>query len=248
MVLKGKVSLITGASSGIGKAVALALAREGAKVAINYKSNLEGALEVEEKIKAMGRKAVVVRADVAKSDQVEQMVETVTGNFGEIDILVNNAGITKMGKVEEITEEDWDAVIDANLKGTFLCCRAVIRSMKRRKSGKIVNISSTAAKIGGTNSAASYAAAKGGVSSFTIHLAKEILPYNVSVNAVAPGGIDTPLLDIYGPEGKETLAKSSPLGLGRPEDVAEAVLFLVSEKADFITGEILDVNGGSLMD
>jgi len=120
--------------------------------------------------------------------------------------------------------------------------------MKRRKTGKIVNISSTAAKIGGTNSAASYAAAKAGVSCFTIHLAKEVLPYNICVNAVAPGAIDTPLLDIYGPKGKAILMRSTPRGLGQPEDVAEAVLFLVSERADFITGEILDVNGGSLMD
>jgi len=248
MALEGKVSLVTGASSGIGRAIALALAREGAKVAINYRSSKEGALEVEERIKAMEREAIVTQADVAKIDQVEQMVEMVIRNFGEIDILVNNAGITNMGKVEEITEEDWDEVIGVILKGTFLCCRAVIKSMKKRRTGKIVNISSAAAKIGGINSAASYSAAKAGVSCFTIHLAKEALPYNINVNAVAPGGIDTPMLDFYGPGKKEILAKSTPRGLGRPEDVAEAVLFLVSERANYITGEILDVNGGSVMD
>lgn len=248
MNLEGKVSLVTGASSGIGRAIALALAREGANVAINYKSNREGARGVENEIKAMGGGAMVVHADVARSGQVEEMVRTVEENLGEIDILVNNAGISKGGRVEEITEKDWNEVIDVNLKGTFLCCKAVIRTMKRRKAGKIVNISSTAAKIGGTNSAASYAASKAGVSCFTIHLAKEVLPYNICVNAVAPGAIDTPLLDIYGPKGKEILMKSTPRGLGRPEDVAEAVLFLVSERANFITGEILDVNGGSLMD
>jgi len=248
MTLEGKISLVTGASSGIGRAIALALAREGAKVAINYRSNKKGALDVKEKIKAMGREVIVTQADVAKSDQVEQMVKMVVKNFGEIDILVNNAGITKMGKVEEIREEDWDEVIAVILKGTFLCCRAVIRSMKKRRTGKIVNISSTAAKIGGINAAVSYSAAKAGVSCFTIHLAKELLSHNINVNAVAPGGIDTPLLDIYGPGKKEILAKSTPRGLGRPEDVAEAVLFLVSERANYITGEILDVNGGLVMD
>ncbi|MBW2122899.1 MAG: SDR family NAD(P)-dependent oxidoreductase, partial [Deltaproteobacteria bacterium] len=202
MSLEGKVSLVTGASSGIGRAIALALAREGTRVAVNYKTNREGAKRVEKEIRAMGGESLVVGADVSRSDQVEEMVEKVERGLGEIDILVNNAGIAKMGKVEEITEEDWDEVLDVNLKGTFLCCRAVIGGMKRRRNGKIVNISSTAAKIGGTNSAASYAAAKAGVSCFTIHLAKEVLPYNICVNAVAPGGIDTPLLDMYGPKGK----------------------------------------------
>jgi len=174
---------------------------------------------------------MVVKADVAKSDQVEQMIRMVVKNFGEIDILVNNAGITKMGKVEEIREEDWDEVINVILKGTFLCCKAVIKSMKKRRTGKIVNISSMA-----------------GVSCFTVHLAKEVLPYNINVNGVAPGCIDTPLLDTYGSENRDILAKSTPWGLGKPEDVAEAVLFLVSEKANYITGEILDVNGGLVMD
>jgi len=153
-----------------------------------------------------------------------------------------------VGRVEEIDEADWNEVIDVNLKGTFLCCKAVIRSMKKHRSGRIVNISSTAAKIGGTNAAASYTAAKAGVSGFTIHLAKEVHPYNILVNAVAPGAIDTQLLDSYGSEGREILRKSTPLGLGKPQDVAEAVLFLVSDRAEFITGEILDVNGGSVMD
>ena len=248
MSLERKVSLVTGASSGIGKAIAIALAREGAIVAINYKSNRDGAQKVEEKIKAMRREAMVVKADVAKSGEVEEMVRRVEENFGEIDILINNAGIHRGGKVEEITEEDWNETIDVNLKGTFLCCKAVIRSMKRRKMGKIVNISSTAAKIGASLAAASYSASKAGVSCFTIQLAKETLPYNICVNAVAPGAIDTPLLDKYGPKGKELLMKFTGGRLGRPEDVAEAVMFLVSERADFITGEILDVNGGSLMD
>jgi len=248
MSVSGKVALVTGSSRGIGKAIALALAREGTKVAVNYSKNLQQAIEVEKAIKAMGCEALVVGADVSKSDQVKQMVQSVRTNLGEIDILVNNAGITKMGKVEDINEKDWDEVMGTNLKGTFLCCKAVIRSMKKRKSGAIVNISSAAAKVGGINSAASYAVSKAGVSCFTIQLAKELLPDNIRVNAVAPGGIDTSLLDIYGPQGRDNLAKLTPLGLGRPEDVAEAVVYLASDRARYITGEILDVNGGILMD
>lgn len=248
MTLEGKISLVTGASSGIGRAIALALAREEAKVAINYRSNKKGALDVKEKIRATGREAMVIQADVAKSDQVEQMVKMVVKNFGEIDILVNNAGITKMGKIEEIKEEDWDEVIGVILKGTFLCCRAVIRSMKKRRTGKIVNISSTAAKIGGINAAVSYSAAKADVSCFTIHLAKELLSYNINVNAVALGGIDTPLLDIYGPGKKEILAKSTPRDWEDRKMLLKQCFFLVSERANYITGEILDVNGGLVMD
>ena len=248
MNLSGKVSLVTGASRGIGRAIALGLARQGAKVAVNYNKNLEEAQEVEKSIHAMNSEALTIRADVSKSDQVEQMIQSIRNNLGEIDILVNNAGITKGGKVEDIAEKDWDEVLNINLKGTFLCCKAVIRSMKKRKSGVIVNISSLAAKIGGINSGASYAVSKAGVSCLTIQLAKELLPYNIRVNAVAPGGIDTSMLDIYGPQGRDILAKSTPMGLGRPEDVAEAVVFLASENARYITGEILDVNGGVLMD
>lgn len=248
MGLSGKVSLVTGASRGIGKAIALALAREGAKVAVNYNKNLEEAQEVEKSIHAMDREALTIRADVSKSEQVEQMIQSVRSNLGEIDILVNNAGIATRGKVEEITEEEWDEVLNINLKGTFLCSKAVIPNMKERKSGVIVNISSIAAKIGGINSAASYSVSKAGISCLTIQMAKELLSYNIRVNAVAPGGIDTSMLDIYGPQGRDILAKSTPMGLGRPEDVAEAVVFLASENARYITGEILDVNGGVLMD
>ncbi len=154
MGLSGKVSLVTGASRGIGKAIALALAREGAKVAVNYNKNLEEAQEVEKSIHAMDREALTIRADVSKSEQVEQMIQSVRSNLGEIDILVNNAGIATRGKVEEITEEEWDEVLNINLKGTFLCSKAVIPNMKERKSGVIVNISSIAAKIGGINSEA----------------------------------------------------------------------------------------------
>ena len=248
MSLSEKVSLVTGASRGIGRAIALALAREGVKVAVNYNKSLEEAQEVEKSIHAMESEALTIRADVSKSEQVEEMIQSVRNNLGEIDILVNNAGITKGGKVEDIAEKDWDEVLNINLKGTFLCCKAVIRSMKKRKSGVIVNISSLAAKIGGINSGASYAVSKAGVSCLTIQLAKELLPYNIRVNAVAPGGIDTSMLDIYGPQGRDILAKSTPMGLGRPEDVAEAVVFLASENARYITGEILDVNGGTVMD
>ena len=176
------------------------------------------------------------------------MVETVRTKLGEIDILVNNAGIVNAGKIENIPEPEWDRVFAINLKGTFLCCQAVLPHMKQRKNGTIVNISSVSAKIGGVNSAASYAASKAGVSCFTIQLAKEALPFHIRVNAVAPGAIDTALLDVYGPGARDRLEKGTPLGLGKPEDIAEAVVFLVSDRARYITGEILDVNGGIVMD
>jgi 3-oxoacyl-[acyl-carrier protein] reductase len=196
----------------------------------------------------MGRKAVVVKADVSKKIQVARMIETVRTKLGDIDILVNNAGIVNSGKIENIPEAEWDRVFAINLKGTFLCCQAVLPLMKQRKSGTIVNISSVSAKIGGINSAASYAASKAGVSCFTIQLAREALPFLIRVNAIAPGAIDTALLDAYGPAARDSLAKATPLGLGQPEDIAAAVVFLVSDNARFITGEILDVNGGIVMD
>ena len=248
MSLSGKVALITGSAKGIGKAIALALAREGVKVAVNYSKSSHQANEVGRMIKSMGGIAYTVKADVSKKAQVVRMVETVRAKLGGIDILVNNAGIVNAGKIESIPEAEWDRVFAVNLKGTFLCCQAVLPSMKQRKSGTIVNISSVSAKIGGIHSAASYAASKAGISCFTIQLAKEALPYHIRVNAVAPGGIDTELLDVCGPRARGNLVKLTPLGLGRPEDIAEAVVFLVSDKARFITGEILDVNGGILMD
>jgi 3-oxoacyl-[acyl-carrier protein] reductase len=248
MSLTGKVALVTGSAKGIGKAVALALAREGANVAVNYRQSKAEAEEVRNLIKAMGRKAVMVKADVSKKTQVARMFETVRTKLGDIDILVNNAGIVNAGKIENIPEQEWDRVFAINLKGTFLCCQTVLPFMKQRKNGTIVNISSVSAKVGGVNSAASYAASKAGVSCFTIQLAKEALPFQIRVNAVAPGAIDTALLDVYGPGARDSLAKGTPLGLGKPEDIAEAVVFLVSDKARYITGEILDVNGGIVMD
>jgi 3-oxoacyl-[acyl-carrier protein] reductase len=248
MGLKGKVALVTGAAKGIGKAVALALAREGANVAVNYSHSKADAEEVKNSIMAIGGQAVAVKADVSKKAQVARMVENVRTKLGDIDILVNNAGIVNACKIENIPEAEWDRVFAINLKGTFLCCQAVLPFMKQRKSGTIVNISSVSAKIGGINSAASYAASKAGVSCFTIQLAKEALPFHIRVNAIAPGAIDTSLLDFYGPAARDNLAKAKPLGLGKPEDIAEALVFLVSDKARFITGEILDVNGGIVME
>jgi 3-oxoacyl-[acyl-carrier protein] reductase len=248
MSLTGKVALVTGSAKGIGQAVALALAREGADVAVNYSRSKAEAEAIRDLIKAMGRKTVVVKADVSRKDRVARMVETVRTKLGDIDILVNNAGIVNSGKIENIPEAEWDRVFAVNLKGTFLCCQTVLPFMKQRKSGTIVNISSVSAKIGGINSAASYAASKAGVSCFTIQLAKEALPFHIRVNAVAPGAIDTALLDVYGPGARDRLEKGTPLGLGKPEDIAEAVVFLVSDRARYITGEILDVNGGIVMD
>ena len=249
MTLKGEVALVTGASRGIGKAIALALSREGAKVAVNYWRSEREAESLVKSIIAGGNEAVVVKANVGRKDQVLEMVETVRNTIGEIDILVNNAGVVKTRKnLEDITEKDWDEVMDINLKGTLFCCQAVIGHMKKREKGTIVNMSSIVAKTGGINSAASYAVSKAGVSVLTIQLAREVLPYRIRVNAIAPGGIDTSLMDIHGPQGRDNMAKLTPFGLGQPEDIAEAVAFLVSDKARFITGEILDINGGVLMD
>ncbi len=212
MTLEGKVSLATGTSSGIGRAIALALAREGAKVAINYRSNKEGALGVEEKIKAMEREAMAVKADVAKSDQVEQMVKMVVKNFGEIDILVNNAGIYEAVKAEEILEKEWDDILDANLKGVFLCSQNAGKKMIEQRRGKIINIASLCASI--VSAIASYCASKAGVILLTKVLAVEWAKYNINVNAVSPGDIRTRTskTELQDPKISEDVIRKTPLG------------------------------------
>lgn len=232
----------------MGRAIAVALAKNGSDVAISD-IRVDDAERVAEEIKAMGRKVLSLRVDVSRSEEVSAMVDRVLAQFGRIDILVNNAGICKVASIEETTEEDWDLVMAVNLKGVFLCSKAVMGIMKKQRSGRIVNMGSLAGKVGGVATGANYAASKAGVMCFTKSLAKELAPYGVTVNALAPGVIETDMT--YGITGGDWThyLKTIPLGyIGSPEDVANAVLFFVSEEARYITGEIMDINGGMLMD
>ncbi|MDI3476323.1 MAG: 3-oxoacyl-[acyl-carrier protein] reductase [Thermococcaceae archaeon] len=240
MELAGKVALVTGASRGIGRAIAVALAKKGAKVAINYAHDEEGARETERLCREAGAEAMIVKADVRSREEVRAMVEKVVERFGGIDILVNNAGILgKALKPMDVTDEDWDAVLGVNLKGAFIVTQEVLRYMKK---GKIVNIASIAGKDGGTVGP-HYAASKGGLIAMTFNLARHLAP-NILVNAVAPGPVDTGLIS---PEIKEKLRKLSLTGeIAKPEEIAHAVIFLLEN--DHITGEVIDVNGGRLMD
>ncbi len=244
MRLRNRVALVTGASGGIGKAIALTLAREGADVAINGRS-AERLEVVASEIRDMKQRVLTVKADVSISGEVSRMIKTVVDKFAKIEILVNNAGVFETVSLEKITEAQWDRVMAVNLKGVFNCSRAVISVMKRQEWGKIVNIASDAGKTGGMIPVAHYATSKAGIICFTKSLARELAPYGVNVNAVSPGIIDTEMVRIVVKKRKISI----PLGrMGIPEDVANAVLFLVSDEASYITGEILDVNGGLVMD
>ena len=246
MSLTDKVALVTGAAQGIGKAVALLLARNGADLIVSD-INLEKAEETAKEIQAIGRKAMAIKVDVANLGDVEQMVEAVLGRFGHIDILINNAGITRDRLVLRMTEEDWDAVLNINLKGTFHCTKAVIRHMSKQRSGKIVNIASVVGEMGNAGQA-NYSASKAGVIGFTKTIAREFAQRGINVNAIAPGYIETPMTESLPEKAKEELKRIIPMErLGRPEDVAEAVLFLVSEASSYITGQVLNVNGGIYM-
>ena len=248
MELNGKVSIVTGGFSGIGKATALALAKEGSNVVI-ADINIDHTKEIAHKINSLGRESLIVKVNVANKSEVQDMVKQVLKKFNRVDILVNCAGILRFSSIENLSEKDWDDIIDVNLKGTFLCSQVVIKTMKRQKSGKIVNISSCAAKVGGIRAAASYSVSKAGVSNFTICLAKEMAPYKVNVNAISPGMVDTPMTrhKNYGKEARDNFAKVIPLGMSQSEDMANAILFLVSKRSRYITGEILDVDGGFVM-
>jgi len=248
MKLKDRVAIVTGGARGIGKAIALTFLREGAKVAIidSDKERLEMLRKETGKEKKEG---TVIPCDITKSGDVKEMVDHVHKGFGRIDILVNNAGIIRRGTIETVTEEDWDRVIEVNLKGTFNCCKAVAGIMKQQGYGKIVNVSSIAGKMGDITSAPGYGPSKAGIDALTKTLARQLAQYGINVNGVAPHAIETEMSAQWPPERRKEIIASIPLGrLGKPKDVAEAVLFLVSEEASFITGEILDVNGGALMD
>jgi 3-oxoacyl-[acyl-carrier protein] reductase len=250
MMFAQRVALVTGAAKGIGRAAAAALAREKALVVIND-------LGPEDRLEAVAREIagetggrLVARvADVRQYGAVREMIARVEREFGRLDILVNNAGIIRRGSIATVTEADWDDVIAVNLKGAFNCCKAAAEIMIRQKYGKIVNVSSVAAKTGDITSAPGYGPSKAGMDALTKSLARQLAPYGVNVNGVAPHAIETEMSAEWPAEKREAIIAAIPLKrLGRPEEVAEAVLFLASDKAGFITGEILDVNGGFVMD
>jgi 3-oxoacyl-[acyl-carrier protein] reductase len=244
--LKGKVALVTGAAQGIGKAIALLLARNGADIVVSD-INLEKAEETAKEIGAIGPKAMAVKVDVANLSDVEGMVTGILEKLAKIDILVNNAGITRDKLILRMTEEDWDAVLAVNLKGTFNCTKAVVRHMAKQRSGKIVNIASVVGEMGNAGQA-NYAASKAGVIGLTKTIAREYAQRGINVNAIAPGYIETPMTEALPEKAKEELKKLIPMErLGKPEDVAEAVLFLISEESSYITGQVLNVNGGIYM-
>jgi 3-oxoacyl-[acyl-carrier protein] reductase len=249
MTLAGRVALITGAGRGIGKAIALAFARENAHVVINDIYPKDELAKVTGEISASGVRALAIQADVSQSDEVKEMIGKVQKTFQRLDILVNNAGIIRRGTIETVTEEEWDEVIRVNLKGTFNCCKAVVGIMKRQRMGKIVNVSSVAGKTGDITSAPGYGPSKAAIDALTKTLARELAQHGINVNAVAPHAIETEMSGQWSEEKRKSVIEAIPLKrLGKPEDVAEAVLFLASDKANFITGEILDVNGGFFMD
>ena len=249
--LKGKVALVTGASSGIGRATAEALAANGARVVINFHRNEAGAEAACSEITGAGGRAMVVQGDVTRASDVQSLVEQTINEFGAIDILVNNAGsLVERMKILELTEERWDEVIDLNLKSAFLCSKAVAGSMMERQTGAIVNISSIAGRNGGALGSIHYSAAKGGLITFTKGLAKELAPFGVRVNAVSPGVIDTPYHEQFSsPEMMKTYAGMIPLGrVGTPAEVANVICFLASDAAGYLAGETIEINGGMWMD
>jgi 3-oxoacyl-[acyl-carrier protein] reductase len=244
--LSGRVAIVTGASRGIGRAIAIALAAEGAKVAVNYASSSGPADEVVATITEAGGEAIALQADVSQSDQVDNLIKTVMDRWGRIDILVNNAGITRDTLLMRMKLEDWQAVIDLNLSGVFLCTRAVAKIMLKQKAGRIVNIASVAGQMGNPGQG-NYSAAKAGVIGFTKTIAKELASRGITVNAVAPGFITTDMTKDL--KGTEELLKYIPLGrFGQPEEVAGLVRFLAADPAAaYITGQVMNVDGGMVM-
>ena len=245
-----EVAWVTGSSTGIGAASAVALAHQGCRVAVHYNRSEDEAQEVMEKITASGGDAMLVGGDVSDAGEVERMAREVEDRYGRLDVLVNNAGsLIERRSFSEMTEDLWDRVISVNLKSVFLCSKAVLPIMKRQGSGRIINVTSVAARNGGGPGSAAYASAKGGVSTLTRAMAKDLVSDNILVNAVAPGVITTPFHDRFTPpDVRENMAAAIPMGReGTPEEVAGAVLFLASPWANYLVGEIIEVNGGQLM-
>lgn len=247
MELAGKVALVTGGSRGIGRAIALAMAIEGADVAINYLQNEAKANGACKEISAAGRKCVAIKADISSWQQTELLIEKTIAEFGKIDILVNNAGITRDNLLLRMKLEDWNDVIASNLTGVFNCSKLALKPMLKQKWGRIINITSVVGLVGNAGQS-NYAAAKAGLIGFTKSLAKEVASRNILVNAIAPGFIATDMTDGLSAEDKTKLLTGVPLGrFGNPEDVASVVTFLASERANYITGQTIAVDGGMVM-
>jgi 3-oxoacyl-[acyl-carrier protein] reductase len=245
--LTGKSAIVTGASRGIGRAIAIALAQEGAKVAVNFAGSEEKAAETVRMIEEAGGEAFAIRASVSSQEDVKQLVDGTMERFGSVDILVNNAGITKDNLLMRMKEEEWDDVLSTNLKGVFLCTKAVARPMMKKRSGTIINLASVVG-VAGNAGQANYVAAKAGVIGLTKTAAKELAARGIRVNSVAPGFITTDMTDKLPEEVKEGMLGQIPLGrLGDPEHVARAVVFLASEDSAYITGQTLHVDGGMVM-
>lgn len=243
-MLNGKVALVTGASRGIGREIALTLAKEGATVIINYNGSKERAEEVKNTIESTGGSASIYQCNVSDFQACEEMIKNLVKEFGHIDILVNNAGITKDNLIMKMKEEDFDAVLNINLKGTFNTIRHLSRQMLKQRSGKIINISSVSGILGNAGQA-NYAASKAGVIGLTKTMARELASRGITVNAVAPGFVDTEMTEVLSEEVKEAACRQIPLGrFGKPSDIANMVAFLASDKADYITGQVLSVDGG----
>ena len=247
MLLDGKTALVTGASRGIGRAIALRLAAEGARVAINYAGNVKAAEEVKAAVEAAGGAAILCQADISNSAAVEAMVADVVKEFGTLDILVNNAGITRDTLLMRMKDEDFAKVLDTNLKGVFYCTKAVAKLMMKKRSGRIVNMASVVGLVGNAGQT-NYAAAKAGVIGFSKSAARELASRGITVNVVAPGFIGTDMTAVLPEAVKEKTLAGIPLGkMGEPEDVANAVLFLASDQASYITGQVVNVDGGMVM-
>lgn len=247
MNLSGKIALVTGGSRGIGKAIALELSKYGANVAISYLNNEEKAKEVVKEIEKNKVKAIAIKADISKEDEVTHMVKTIEAELGSIDILVNNAGITKDNLIIRMKTDEWEDVINTNLRGTYLCTKSVARGMMRKRYGKIINIASIVGVTGNIGQG-NYSASKAGVIGFTKAIAKELASRGINVNAVAPGFIETDMTEVLKEDTKDSLVKSIPMGrIGKPKDIANIVVFLASEKAEYITGQLINVDGGMVM-
>ncbi|MDV2885309.1 3-oxoacyl-[acyl-carrier-protein] reductase [Alkalihalophilus pseudofirmus] len=246
-MLQGKVAVVTGASRGIGRAIALELAKNGANIVVNYAGSVAKAEEVVASCKELGVDALAVQADVANSESVQAMIKESIEAFGRVDILVNNAGITRDNLLMRMKEDDWDAVIDTNLKGVFNCSKAVTRQMMKQRYGRIINVASVVGILGNAGQA-NYVAAKAGVIGLTKTMARELANRNILVNAVAPGFITTDMTDELTEDMKAVMLGQIPLGaLGKPEHIASVVRFLASDDAAYITGQTLNVDGGMVM-
>lgn len=243
-MLKNKIALITGAGRGIGRAIAIALAKEGAEVVINYNGSEERAKEVKQTIEENGGKASIYKCNVSDFTACEAMIKDIVKEYGHLDILVNNAGITKDGLIMKMKEEDFDSVLNVNLKGTFNTIRHSARQMLKQRCGKIINISSVSGILGNVGQA-NYAASKAGVIGLTKTMARELGSRGITVNAIAPGFVETEMTGVLSEEIRENACKQIILGrFGKPEDIANTAVFLASDKADYITGQVISVDGG----